>query len=84
MNQAPKEEQQEDMIVLQNIPMVSNIGSGSNGIIIEQDNSASKASWIRDSLGSASGSIPSRMTENGQIKHDGEQPFNFSDIIHNE
>jgi len=54
-----------------------------SGIIIEQDNSASKASIIRDSLGSA-GSIPSRMTENGQIKHDGEQPFNFSDIIQNE
>jgi hypothetical protein len=69
------------MIVLQNIPMAT----GNNGIIIEQDNSASKASIIRDSLGSAaSGSMPSRMTENGQIKHDGEVPFNFSDIIQSE
>tara|TARA_B110000285_G_C15130129_1_gene622995 strand:+ start:893 stop:1114 length:222 start_codon:yes stop_codon:yes gene_type:complete len=73
------------MIVLQNIPMASGKnGSGSSGIIIEQDNSASKASIIRDSIGSASGSIPSRMTENGQVKHDGEVPFNFSDIIQNE
>jgi hypothetical protein len=63
--------------------MAANNG-GTSGIIIEQDNSASKASMIRDSLGSASGSIPSRFTENGQIKHDGEQPFNFSDIIQNE
>lgn len=54
------------------------------GINVENDNSASKGSYIRDSLGSASGSIPSRLEENGILKNDGETPFNFSDIINNE